>query len=46
MLALMKVGRIANNSSNLDSWCDLAGYAACGGELVAAGGTETSVEQG
>jgi Domain of unknown function (DUF6378) len=34
MLGLMKVGRLANDPGNLDTWVDWAGYAACGGELV------------
>jgi hypothetical protein len=34
LLGLMKVGRIANDPGNLDCWVDLAGYAACGGELA------------
>ena len=33
MLALLKVARIANGNATEDSWVDLAGYAACGGEL-------------
>ena len=33
MLALVKVARIASGHSKEDSWVDLAGYAACGGEL-------------
>lgn len=34
MLALMKVARLANNSAHPDSWADIAGYAACGGEIA------------
>jgi hypothetical protein len=33
MLALVKVARIANSPNKEDHWVDLAGYAACGGEL-------------
>lgn len=33
MMALLKVARIATGS-NADSFVDLAGYAACGGELA------------
>ena len=33
MLALVKVARIASGHAKEDSWVDLAGYAACGGEL-------------
>jgi hypothetical protein len=37
MLALMKLARIAQNSDHVDSWVDLAGYAACGVECATAG---------
>ena len=33
MMALLKLGRIATGSAQPDSWVDLAGYAALGGEL-------------
>ena len=33
MMALVKVARLANTPYHEDSWVDLAGYAACGGEL-------------
>lgn len=33
MLALLKIARIATGISKDDNWIDLAGYAACGGEL-------------
>jgi len=34
MLALLKVARIASEGhGKADNWIDLAGYAACGGEL-------------
>ena len=33
MLALVKVARIASGHGKEDNWVDLAGYAACGGEL-------------
>lgn len=36
MMALLKVARIATGSS-LDSFVDLAGYAACAGEIAARG---------
>jgi hypothetical protein len=35
MMALMKIARLANDPSHHDSWVDVAGYAACGGELAA-----------
>lgn len=33
MLALLKVARIACGQPKYDNWIDLAGYAACGGEI-------------
>ena len=33
LMALMKVARIATGHGKSDNWVDLAGYAACGGEL-------------
>ena len=35
MLALLKIARIASGNAKMDNWIDLAGYAACGGELEA-----------
>ena len=35
MLALMKIGRISSGHAKPDNWVDLAGYAACGGEIEA-----------
>ena len=35
MLALLKIARIASGHGKADNWIDLAGYAACGGELEA-----------
>ena len=34
MMALMKVARIKSGTGTEDSFVDLAGYAACGGEIV------------
>lgn len=34
MMALMKIARIGANPGHMDSWVDLAGYAACGGEIA------------
>lgn len=34
MMALLKVARLAATPSHMDSWADLAGYAACGGEIA------------
>lgn len=33
-LALLKVARLQTSPKNPDNWADLAGYAACGGELA------------
>lgn len=34
MMALLKVARLIKSPEHLDSWVDLAGYAACGGEIA------------
>jgi hypothetical protein len=34
MLSLLKIGRIASGNHKDDNWVDLAGYAACGGEIA------------
>jgi hypothetical protein len=34
MLALLKVARIRSKPQNTDNWIDIAGYAACGGEIA------------
>ena len=36
MLALLKIARIASGHAKADNWVDLAGYAACGGEIESA----------
>ena len=33
MLGLLKIARIASGHAKMDNWIDLAGYAACGGEI-------------
>ena len=33
LLALLKIARIASGHAKDDNWIDLAGYAACGGEI-------------
>ena len=33
MMALLKIARIASGHGKQDNWVDLAGYAACGGEI-------------
>lgn len=37
MLALLKIARIASGHAKDDNWVDLAGYAACGGEIETEG---------
>ena len=34
MLVLLKVARIRSNTTHADNWIDIAGYAACGGEIA------------
>jgi hypothetical protein len=34
MMADMKLARLENAPDHADSWIDLAGYAACGGEIA------------
>ena len=34
MMVLLKVARLTGNPAHPDSWVDIAGYAACGGELA------------
>jgi hypothetical protein len=34
MLALLKIGRIATGHTKADNYIDLAGYAACAGEIA------------
>lgn len=34
MMALLKIARIKTGTFKADSWIDLAGYAACGGEIA------------
>lgn len=40
MMALMKLARLDFQPAHHDSWVDLAGYAACGGDLAARKGSE------
>lgn len=35
MMILMKVARIIETPTHMDSWLDIAGYAACGAEIAA-----------
>lgn len=34
LMVLFKVARAQSNPQNMDSWIDMAGYAACGAEMV------------
>lgn len=34
MMALLKLARAGANPGHADNWIDLAGYAACGGEIA------------
>ena len=34
MMALLKIARIRQNPAHADNWVDMAGYAACGGEIM------------
>ena len=34
MMGMLKIARLASNPTHMDSWVDLAGYAACGGEIA------------
>lgn len=41
MMILFKVARlIDSNYNSMDSWVDIIGYAACGGEIASRGGAE------
>ena len=40
LLALLKVGRIASGQTKADNYIDLAGYAACAGEIALKGKEE------
>ena len=34
MMILFKIGRLATGAGSADTWIDIAGYAACGGEIA------------
>ena len=40
MLILLKIARIAGGRFKADNWVDLAGYAACGGEIESEEGND------
>ncbi len=44
MMALMKIARLMEKPDHLDSWLDLAGYAACGAEVSGAGEDKVVVQ--
>lgn len=35
MMILLKIGRAKGNPAHADNWIDMAGYAACAGEIAA-----------
>jgi hypothetical protein len=37
MMALVKISRITTSPAQMDHWVDVAGYAACGGEVATRG---------
>ena len=41
LLALLKIGRIASGQTKADNYIDLAGYAACAGEIALKGKEES-----
>lgn len=45
MMILMKAARLMNNPSHLDSWIDIAGYAANGCELTTDKNSEGSAKE-
>lgn len=44
MMALMKMARLTANPTHMDSYIDLAGYAACGAEVASASINPTETE--
>lgn len=40
LLIMVKLARIASGHAKADNWIDLAGYAACGGEIESGGGND------
>lgn len=45
MLGLLKIARIATGHGKADNWIDLAGYAACGGEIQTSENTASIDEE-
>ena len=46
MMALLKIARIATGKKVIDSYVDLAGYAACAGEIATHCGGENDDKTG
>lgn len=44
MMALLKIARIKSGTATEDSFVDLAGYAACGGEIAGKNRNNTSIK--
>jgi len=44
MMSLLKIVRISNGHGKADNWIDLAGYAACGGEIATEDTTQDNNE--
>ena len=44
MMILFKIGRLATGAGSVDTWLDIAGYAACGGEIGTAEAPELQFE--
>ena len=43
MMILLKVARVAGGSKSDDNWIDIAGYAACGGEIMSGGDSNACI---
>lgn len=46
MCALLKIARLQHQPDHMDSWVDLAGYAACGGEIAVKSNTPEVTDGG
>lgn len=46
MMILLKIARIEGGSKSIDNWTDIAGYAACGGEILSRGINTGGAEDG
>lgn len=45
LFALMKIARLEYDPKHVDSWTDLAGYAACGAEIETADGDDDAPQE-